>query len=250
MGVLKPAEIIAAAVAAAKRKEELSWSKTLVAGFMAGAFIAMGGFFSLRVGGGVQSAAPGAQRLYFGAVFPVGLMLVVLTGAELVCCFACFSANLFSRIVDRECNVYDFFTPGQREIEDMVQAVAEYCQELVLVLHWQFSWIGFCRVCDFCDRRASEQRAVTSLSYCQASWKEQQTSSATLSRYSALLMHVSSSTSLSLTYTPFSCRTHLFPCSRPGNDRDEVCHSILPKLFLGDRVQRLRLLRRSAGHRC
>jgi len=84
MVFLKPAEILAAAIAVAKKKEEISWWKTFVAGFMGGLFTSMGILFAVRVGGGVPNAAPGAQRLYFGALAPTGMFMIVLTNAELV----------------------------------------------------------------------------------------------------------------------------------------------------------------------
>jgi len=70
-------------------KASLSWDKLLVLGFLAGAFIAFGGFLAIIVGrgipvmdvGGVKYA--GWSKFMFGAVFPVGLMLVVIAGAEL-----------------------------------------------------------------------------------------------------------------------------------------------------------------------
>ncbi len=58
----------------------------LTLSFLAGAFIAFGGLLAVIVGGGVpeiKAANPGLQKFIFGAVFPVGLMLVVVAGAEL-----------------------------------------------------------------------------------------------------------------------------------------------------------------------
>ncbi|MCM1450168.1 MAG: formate/nitrite transporter family protein [Clostridiales bacterium] len=53
---------------------------------MAGAFIAFGGTLSLIVGYGfpeITSGNPGLQKLLSGAMFPIGLILVVILGAEL-----------------------------------------------------------------------------------------------------------------------------------------------------------------------
>jgi len=69
-----------------RAKNGLSWSKLLVLGFLAGAFIAFGGLLALTVGGGMPGAVsrnPGLQKFVFGSVFPVGLILVVIAGAEL-----------------------------------------------------------------------------------------------------------------------------------------------------------------------
>ncbi len=67
-------------------KASLSVPKQLVLGFLAGAFIAIGGMLAITVGSGspaVSAANPGLGKLLFAAVFPVGLMLVVIAGAEL-----------------------------------------------------------------------------------------------------------------------------------------------------------------------
>jgi formate/nitrite transporter len=60
--------------------------RLLTLGFLAGAYIALGGMLAVIVGSGVPGLAaenPGLQKFIFGAVFPVGLMLVILAGAEL-----------------------------------------------------------------------------------------------------------------------------------------------------------------------
>ncbi|MFQ7502056.1 MAG: formate/nitrite transporter family protein [Alistipes finegoldii] len=64
---------------------QLPAGKTLLLAFLAGAYIAMGGLFSLMAGFGFPGVAeaPGLQRLLSGLVFPLGLILVVFAGAEL-----------------------------------------------------------------------------------------------------------------------------------------------------------------------
>ncbi len=66
-------------------KVNLPWDKLLVLGFLAGAFIAFGGLLAIIVAGpGVnEGLGAGLRRFAFGGVFPVGLMLVVIAGAEL-----------------------------------------------------------------------------------------------------------------------------------------------------------------------
>lgn len=83
--ILTPREALAAMERSADAKLSNSAGKTLLLAFMAGAFIAMGGLLSTLVGFGfpAASSAPGLQRLLSGAVFPLGLILVVFTGAEL-----------------------------------------------------------------------------------------------------------------------------------------------------------------------
>ena len=63
-----------------------TFSRRVVAAFLAGAYIALGGVLSIIIGFGfpeITAANPGLQRLLSGLVFPVGLMLVVVLGADL-----------------------------------------------------------------------------------------------------------------------------------------------------------------------
>jgi formate/nitrite transporter len=100
-----PAEIAKAAIAAGCTKCTTNWQKLLVLGFLAGAYIAFGALLSEIVAGGLSNgtltdpngavwkiALPGGLvKFAAGAVFPVGLMLVVIGGAELFtgnCMFA------------------------------------------------------------------------------------------------------------------------------------------------------------------
>jgi formate/nitrite transporter len=86
MSFKSPKEIVNAIDTAGCAKAELLWSRLLTLGFLAGAFVAFGGLLAIIVGGGVpgiKADNPGLQRLIFGGVFPVGLILVVIAGAEL-----------------------------------------------------------------------------------------------------------------------------------------------------------------------
>ncbi|MFZ1897262.1 formate/nitrite transporter family protein [Methanoregula sp.] len=92
-----PVSIVAKAGDAGKYKVGLPAWNLLIRGFMAGAYIAMGGALATvcstgitysadaikagAVAGGFASA--GMAQLVLGAVFPVGLIIIVLTGAEL-----------------------------------------------------------------------------------------------------------------------------------------------------------------------
>jgi len=81
-----PYDIVKAVNEAGLVKARMGLTKTLIMGFLAGAFIAFGGLLAIVVGGGIPGikfANPGLQKFIFGAVFPVGLMLVVIAGAEL-----------------------------------------------------------------------------------------------------------------------------------------------------------------------
>jgi len=100
-----PAEIAKAAIASGCTKCTTTWQKLLILGFLAGAYIAFGALLSEIVAGGLSGgtlidpggavwkiALPaGIVKFAAGAVFPVGLMLVVVGGAELFtgnCMFA------------------------------------------------------------------------------------------------------------------------------------------------------------------
>ncbi len=86
MSINTPREIVSLAENAALAKHQLDGKRILVLSFLAGAYIAFGGLLSIMVGGGVPKLSaqnPGLAKFLFGAMFPVGLMLVVLAGAEL-----------------------------------------------------------------------------------------------------------------------------------------------------------------------
>src|SRR5208337_3891404 len=87
-----PVAIIAKAGDAGKYKVGLPAWNMLIRGFMAGAYIAMGGALASVCSTGILAsdatlrygaASPGFAQLILGAVFPVGLIIIVLTGAEL-----------------------------------------------------------------------------------------------------------------------------------------------------------------------
>ena len=80
-----PADTAKACVGIAALKEKAPLSNLLVLSFLAGAYIAFGGLLAEVVTGGLAAAGapPGIVKLLFGAVFPVGLMLVVIAGSEL-----------------------------------------------------------------------------------------------------------------------------------------------------------------------
>ena len=76
-----PSEIYNQQLAAAARKASLPLGRMLALGFLAGACIAFGAATSNMAAFGVKDY--GLARLVAGAVFPVGLILIVLVGAEL-----------------------------------------------------------------------------------------------------------------------------------------------------------------------
>ena len=81
-----PKEVISIVNKLALNKGDYKISKTLILAFLAGAYIAFGGLLALIVGGGTPGIAasnPGITKFLFGATFPIGLILVVVVGAEL-----------------------------------------------------------------------------------------------------------------------------------------------------------------------
>jgi formate/nitrite transporter len=79
-----PVQIIAKGAGAGKYKVGLEWWNMVIRGFMSGAYIAMGGALATVCSTGVaDNLGDGFGRLILGAVFPVGLIITVLTGAEL-----------------------------------------------------------------------------------------------------------------------------------------------------------------------
>jgi formate/nitrite transporter len=93
-----PVAIVAKAGDAGKYKAGLPWWNMILRGFMSGAYIAMGGALATVCSTGVAASAAilkdapymaagfssaGMGALITGAVFPVGLIITVLTGAEL-----------------------------------------------------------------------------------------------------------------------------------------------------------------------
>lgn len=86
MSLNNPLRVIEIAENAAENKLKQPFGKLVVAGVLAGVYIAMGGTLSLIVGYGfpeITAANPAMQRLLSGAMFPLGLILVVFAGAAL-----------------------------------------------------------------------------------------------------------------------------------------------------------------------
>jgi formate/nitrite transporter len=87
-----PVAIVAKAGDAGKYKVGLPAWNMVLRGFMSGAYIAMGGALATVCSTGIMAtdaalrygtASAGFSQLILGAVFPVGLIITVLTGAEL-----------------------------------------------------------------------------------------------------------------------------------------------------------------------
>ena len=82
--VKKPGEIANRLTDSGKKKAGMSIDKMLILGFLAGAFVAMGGLLALRLSSGLSANGWGSIASFlFAAVFPVGLIMIVFTGSEL-----------------------------------------------------------------------------------------------------------------------------------------------------------------------
>jgi len=79
-----PVQIVAKGAGAGKYKTGLESWNMILRGFMSGAYIAMGGALATVCATGVaDKLGPGMGALILGTVFPVGLIITVMTGAEL-----------------------------------------------------------------------------------------------------------------------------------------------------------------------
>ena len=80
----QPPEIAAAAVKTGEYKVRLSWDKTLVGSFLAGAYIAFGSLVAIMVSSGMEPEIWGTlPTLFMGGAFTLGLVLVLLAGSHL-----------------------------------------------------------------------------------------------------------------------------------------------------------------------
>lgn len=88
MEIKTPDAITDAAVSIGRRKSRLNDSvpRLLLLSILAGSYIALGGALSVIIGYGfpeITAGNPAIQRLLSGSVFPIGLILTVILGAEL-----------------------------------------------------------------------------------------------------------------------------------------------------------------------
>jgi formate/nitrite transporter len=81
---IKPAGIVNLAGDLGRYKADLGVPNFLVRGFMGGMFIAMGATLATVCSTGLEtSLGPGFKAMIAGAVFPVGLVMIVITGMSL-----------------------------------------------------------------------------------------------------------------------------------------------------------------------
>ncbi len=113
MSIRTPAEISHDVLAAGIDKSRLALGTMLLMGFLAGAYVGMGGYFMLVVTqDAAQVAGVGISKLLGGVVFSLGLFLVLTAGAELVTgnclmTIACLSKKIsFPAMMRNLCVVY------------------------------------------------------------------------------------------------------------------------------------------------
>lgn len=84
MAFHKPQKIAEITIEAGVTKTKLPFAHLLLLGFLGGAFISLGYLLDIRVIGDLPKEWGSLSNLIGGAVFPVGLILIVLAGAELI----------------------------------------------------------------------------------------------------------------------------------------------------------------------
>jgi len=96
-----PAEIIGSMISASKTKASMPLFKMIILGFIAGMFIALGGCAANVASHAVSDA--GIAKLISGAIFPVGLMMIIVIGGEL------FTGNclMITGIMDKQIKWYN-----------------------------------------------------------------------------------------------------------------------------------------------
>lgn len=83
MAVLKPVEVWGLCGEVGALREKANISKTLILSFLAGAFIALGGLLMITVIAGLPASFGTLSKFVGGALFPIGLILVIFFGADL-----------------------------------------------------------------------------------------------------------------------------------------------------------------------
>lgn len=86
MNYSSPSDITSDFSKSAVQKTQQPFAKQVIYSIIGGAFVSMGGLLAIIVAGGmpeVAAANPGITRFIFGAVFPVGLIMILIGGAQL-----------------------------------------------------------------------------------------------------------------------------------------------------------------------
>lgn len=84
MSVIAPSQITELVIEAGVKKAHLPTRATLILGFLAGAFISLGFLLAIHVSTMIPAQWASFGNLLGAAVFPIGLILVILAGGELL----------------------------------------------------------------------------------------------------------------------------------------------------------------------
>lgn len=84
MAFNKPEKIMETTVENGYKKANYSYRQSAILGFEAGAFIALGYLLAIRVTASLSSELEGLASLISASVFPIGLILTLLAGGELL----------------------------------------------------------------------------------------------------------------------------------------------------------------------
>lgn len=84
MAYFKPEQIMDITIGNGQKKTSYSLMQTLILGFQAGAFISLGFLLYIRVTAPLAGPLEGLSSLIGSAVFPIGLILTLLAGGELL----------------------------------------------------------------------------------------------------------------------------------------------------------------------
>lgn len=84
MSYMNPSQIAEQSAAAGVKKATLPFRSQCMLGFAAGAFIALGFLLAIKVSAGVPAEWGGINNLIGAAVFPLGLILCLAAGGELL----------------------------------------------------------------------------------------------------------------------------------------------------------------------
>ncbi|MDR1084216.1 MAG: formate/nitrite transporter family protein [Deltaproteobacteria bacterium] len=108
MSVVKSSgEIMEGAINIGVAKSKMTFKSQMILALLAGAYIGFGSVMAIKVAGNMPADVWGSMvRLVFGGVFPVGLLMVLLAGADLFTGDCLFMPGA---LVHRQINVSKFF---------------------------------------------------------------------------------------------------------------------------------------------
>jgi formate/nitrite transporter FocA (FNT family) len=102
---LNPAETAVVLIEMAVAKHNTRWDKTFFKAVLAGVMLSFGGLFDIIISGGsagISASNPGLVKVLGGFVFPVGLVMIVLQGFDLLTSNLMVSRSMSSRVISPE----------------------------------------------------------------------------------------------------------------------------------------------------